>query len=395
MRSGTLRVRPLLLIVVSFLLVAVLYWILSDRPAAPVDLQAPKSGPPQVEVVASNLDVPWALAFAPDGRLFFTEHICRLMVIMKSGGDFQLQPEPVLRIPTCSSEEDGIRGLALDPDFHNNGYLYLVYTQEDELGARTRLSRFTERDGRAAEEKVLADGVPYSNRKYGGRLKFGPDGKLYLTTGDVKELNLSQDPDSLAGKILRFNRDGSIPKDNPYPNSPVYSLGHRNPQGMAWHPVTNQLFSTDHGPTGEFGACCHDEINLVLPGGNYGWPVVFGASEDPRFIAPVIESGESVWAPAGAEFYRGKLLPEWHGDLFFTGLRGSNLYRLSLSPPEYTKVKSLEPVLKESYGRLREVIQGPEGALYFTTSNRDGRSGAIAGPEDDKILRLVPSNAPD
>lgn len=343
------------------------------------------------EVIARGLRVPWALAFALDGRLFLTEEVeGRLRVLLPEGGGFKLQEQPVLALPRPPAAPSVLRGLALDPDFSRNGYLYLVYTTGDPQGRLwNRLSRFTLREGRASDERVLLDTIPTAVTNFGGRVKFGPDGKLYLTTGYVNDFSLPQDRRSLAGKLLRLNPDGSVPADNPFPGSPVYSLGHRNSQGLAWHPATRQLFATEHGPTGEMGNCCHDEVNRIVPGGNYGWPEALGAPGDPRFIDPVLQSGQDTWAPAGADFYRGPFTA-WKGDLFFTALRGMHLHRVRLKAPAYREVERHEQLLQGEYGRLRDVAQGPDGCLYVATSNTDGRTNAVAGPEDDRILRVCP-----
>jgi glucose/arabinose dehydrogenase len=189
--------------------------------------------------------------------------------------------------------------------------------------------------------------------------------------------------DSLAGKVLRLNDDGSVPSDNPLPDSPVYSYGHRNPQGLAWHPITGQLFATEH------GSSARDEVNLIQPGKNYGWPTVQGVANDPRFVDPVLESGSTTWAPSGATFYGGDKLPqEWRGKLFFAGLRGTQIHWVSLEGPDFTRVADHGALFEGVFGRIRTVVQGPDGYLYFATSNRDGRGSP--GPQDDRILRIVP-----
>ena len=365
-----------------------------DRRTLPAPAQAAAEPDWWVEVVATNRDIPWSLAFAPDGRLFFTERPCQLRVMHPQRGLFELQPEPVVRPSACVDVEDGLRGLALDPDFQSNHYLYVLYTYRGEDGGYlSRLSRFIEQNGQAGDERTLLEHIPDSAMHNSGRLKFGPDGKLYLATGDTLDWSLPQDLSSLAGKILRLNPDGSIPEDNPYPGSPVYSLGHRNPQGLAWHPITGRLFITEHGPSATIPAepftCCHDEINMVLPGGNYGWPLAVGSLGDQRFNLPVLESGTDTWAPSGADFYRSPVFPEWNGNLFFATLRGEHLHRVVLKGPDYRQVERQERLFEGQYGRLREVAQGQDGSLYFTTSNRDGRMGAQAGPDDDRILRVA------
>lgn len=346
---------------------------------APVDAPAPAAPfAPKVEVFAAGLQVPWALAFAPDGRLFFTERPGRVRVI--SGG--QLQAAPVAQLPAVETAESGLMGLALDPAFQNSGFIYVMYTLRDQAGnLSNRVSRLTERQGTAGNEVVLLDNLPAGSIHDGGRIKFGPDGKLYITQGETGNTSLSQNLNSLGGKILRINPDGSVPGDNPFTGSPVYSFGHRNPEGLAWQPATGKLFSTEHGPVG------NDEVNVIQAGSNYGWPAVSGLASDPRFVAPIIAFSPAV-APSGATFYNGSQLAPWNGNLFFGTLTGNHLHRIVLGGPDLSQVVSDERLYQGQFGRLRDVIQGPDGFLYFTTSNRDGRGRPAAG--DDRILRIVP-----
>ncbi|MBN1400804.1 MAG: PQQ-dependent sugar dehydrogenase [Anaerolineae bacterium] len=352
----------------------------------PTEPPTPTAAPfaPRVEVVARNLQVPWALAFAEDGRLFFTERPGSLRVIV----DGTLEPEPVAELAVASSGEGGLLGLTLDPAFVENGHLYAMYTYSDGGRSLNRISRLTLRDGRAGDEQTLLDQIPGARFHDGGRLAFGPDGTLYATTGDAGNPDLAQNLDSLAGKILRLNPDGSVPDDNPFPGSLVYSYGHRNPQGLAWQPGTGILWSTEHGPSGEFGLCCRDELNRIQPGANYGWPAVTADGGDPRFIDPVLHSGNDTWAPAAVAFSTGEALAPWQGALFFGALRGAHLQRVTLGGPQGDQVVAVERLYVGDYGRIREVAVGPDGYLYFTTSNRDGRGRPAS--DDDRILRIVP-----
>ena len=321
-------------------------------------------------VVASHLKVPWALDFAPDGRLFFTERPGRIKVF--EAGDSE--PRLLATLPVAHYGEAGLLGLVLDNGFSRNGFLYVYYTYDSGDRLWNRVVRLTEKGGQIVGEKTLLDRIPGASIHDGGRIKIGPDGRLYITTGDAADAWLAQDLKSLAGKILRINLDGSIPRDNPFPGSPIYSYGHRNPQGVAWHPVTKALFITEHGPSG------HGEVNLVRAGKNYGWPHIAGSNRDSRFVDPIRESGQGTWAPSGADFFR--------GDLFFATLQGRHLHRIALAPPNYMRVQSEERLFQGVYGRLRDVIQGPDGFLYLATNNRDGRGSPA--PDDDKILRLIP-----
>jgi glucose/arabinose dehydrogenase len=330
-----------------------------------------------VEVVATGLEAPWALAFAPDGRIFLTERPGRLRVIQ----DGRLRPEPMAVLPVSSQGESGLMGLALDPSFSTTRFLYVCYTYSASGGLRNRVARLVERGGGIGQDRILLDNIPGAWIHDGGRVKFGPDGKLYVTTGDAAEPSIAQDLRSLAGKVLRVNPDGSIPPDNPFPGSPVWSLGHRNPQGLAWHPTTGALFATEHG-TG-----VHDEVNVIHPGKNYGWPTVIGPAGDRRFAEPILTFTPNI-APSGAAF-AGPRYPDWQGNLFFVTLRGRHLHRVVLASPDFTRVLSHERLFEGVFGRLREIMEAPDGSLYLLTNNRDGRGSP--GPDDDRVLRIVPA----
>lgn len=223
----------------------------------------------------------------------------------------------------------------------------------------------------------------------GGRLAFGLDGMLYITAGETFHSELAQDLKSLGGKILRIKPDGQIPDDNPFKGSPVYSYGHRNPQGLSWQPGTKRLFESEHGPSGEFGHFGHDEINIIVKGGNYGWPEAIGAPGLKPYIDPIIV-WEKATPPSGMTFYKGNLLSHLKGDLFVATLRSEALIRIKL---DGEKVKRIERWFAKGdyegkYGRIRDVVEGPDGALYFLTNNTDGRG--TPHPGDDKIYRIVP-----
>jgi glucose/arabinose dehydrogenase len=337
----------------------------------------------QVETVARGLETPWAIAFAADGRAFISERPGRIRVIK----DGKLQREPWMEIDAYEVGEAGLLGLALDPGFERSRFLYAAYTYRDGSGRlKNRLARLRDdpATGKGVIDRLLLDGLAGSNNHNGGRVKFGPDGKLYGTMGDAQNTSLSQNRSSLNGKILRLNPDGTIPSDNPFPQSPVYSYGHRNPQGLAWQPGTARLYATEHGPSG-FQGCCLDEVNLIEPGKNYGWPVIRGDQTHEGMVPPVLHSGNSeTWAPCGAAFVtRGP----WAGSLLFTGLRGQSLYRAVFDSNNPSKVALFERLFVREFGRLRDVAEGPDGALYLLTSNRDGRGRA--GPDDDRVLRLT------
>lgn len=214
-------------------------------------------------------------------------------------------------------------------------------------------------------------------------MKFGPDGKLYWTVGDAQTTRYAQNLKSLNGKILRLNSDGTVPADNPFADSYVYSYGHRNPQGLAWQPGTGRLYATEHGPSGLQGGC-RDEVNFIEPGKNYGWPEVRGDQAREGMISPVIHSGTNeTWAPTDAVF---ATHGPWSGALLFTGLRGQALYRIVIDPCDPRRTQSFERHFVRQFGRLRDIVEGPDKALYLLTSNRDGRGSPA--PDDDRVLRL-------
>jgi len=334
----------------------------------------------EVQTVAENLKVPWAIAFAPDGRIFFTERGGELRVIENGF----LNPIPI-KLLQVGKVEGGLLGVALDPDFENNHHLYLYYTYNDSP-IFNKVVRFTESENQLSDEVILLDKIPGAVYHDGGRLRFAPDGTLHITTGDATNAVLAQDINSLAGKILRINSDGSIPDDNPFENSPVYSYGHRNPQGLDWHPESATLVISEHGPSGERGFA-HDEVNVILAGQNYGWPNVIGDETGEGFVNPIIHTGDDTWAPSGASFYSSHNIEDWYGKYLIATLRGNHLRILDLDL-ENNQVVSSKALLAGEFGRLRDASMGPDGNLYLLTSNQDGRGSPA--PNDDRILRIIP-----
>jgi glucose/arabinose dehydrogenase len=333
----------------------------------------------RVDVVARNLEVPWSMAFAPDGRLFVSERPGRVRIISGT----TLVPQPALTLPDVNAEgEGGLLGLALDPGFATNGWVYLVYTARRSGDAPVnRLVRYREVANTLGEAAVLFDEIPASGIHNGSRLRFGPDGKLYMTMGDANEASVAQDLAALNGRIFRLNPDGTTPRDNPFA-SPTYSYGHRNPQGLDWHPASGDLWETEHGATG------NDEVNRIQAGRNYGWPIIEAGETRPGMETPVRFYTPSI-APSGASFYRGAAFPAFQANLFFTALRGQHLHRVRFDPSNARRIVAEERLLEGRFGRLRDVVPGPDGALYVATSNRDGRATPVA--DDDRILRLRPA----
>jgi glucose/arabinose dehydrogenase len=343
-----------------------------------------------VETVASGLEVPWSLALSPDGRLFVTERAGRIRVI---AGD-SLLPQAWATLGVREQGEAGLMGMALSPDFESTGHVFVVGTFEDDGNLVNRIVRLTDRGGRGADPTVVVDGIPAAQFHAGDALAFGPDGMLYVATGDARDPGSAEEPGSLAGKILRYRPDGSVPPDNPTAGSPVWALGLRNPQGMAWDPETGQLFATDHGPSGfpnERFRTGNDELNAIVGGGNYGWPNVAGAGGGASRIDPVVVWDPAI-APSGLAWYASDALPAWRGSLFAAALAGSHLRRIAVersADAESGWRATGQERLLEGYGRLRAVLATPDGALYVSTSNRDGRGSPA--PQDDRILRLTPA----
>ena len=340
----------------------------------------------RVETVAENLSVPWSIVFAPDGRMIFTERPGRVRVVENG----KLRPEPLATIPDVeATSETGLMGLALHPNFKENRQLYLAYAYRHD-GVKVRVVRFSETGAGLADRKVIIEGIPGARFHAGTRLGFGPDGKLYVTTGDAAERDLAQKLGSLAGKTLRLNDDGSVPSDNPFAGRAgarpeIWSYGHRNAQGLDWQPGSGLMFQTEHGPSGFDGPGGGDEVNVVERGNNYGWPVVHHQQNRPGMIGPLLEYTPAV-APASGAFYDGSAFPQFRGNYFFGGLRCECIVRVRL---EGRRVAGQERLLERQFGRIREVAEGPDGALYFSSSNRDGRGSPASN--DDRILRLVPA----
>lgn len=325
--------------------------------------------------IARELDTPWAIAFLPDGGMLVTERKGTVRLIDKTGN---LQNEPVSDLSqVLEIGEGGLMGIALHPNFSSNNLVYLYYTYSSS-GDNTlnKVVQMKFENNQLRNEQTILDQIPGAANHNGGRIKFGPDDNLYITTGDAQEPSLSQNRDSLAGKILRVTDEGKPAPDNPF-NSPVYSYGHRNPQGIAWD-SSGQLWETEHGPSGGGLGVGNDELNRIEAGKNYGWPEIQGDQTKQGMEIPVRHSGRnSTWAPGGAAVIG--------NSIFFGGLRGQALYEAAI---ENGQIKELKEHFKGELGRVREVIAGPDGMLYITTSNRDGRG--IPKDGDDKVIKINP-----
>ena len=304
--------------------------------------------PPQgYEIVVNGLDTPWAIDFLPDDTMIFTERGGRVSVLDEG-------VRVIANIEVSEVSESGLSGIAVDPDFEENRFVYVYYTHS----SGNRISRFVFNE-KLEEETILLDNIPSARFHDGGRIKFGPDGLLYITTGDATDPSSAQDIDSLSGKILRMNKDGSVP-DNPFGNY-VYSYGHRNPQGIAWR--GDVMYSAEHGPTR------NDEVNIIEKGGNYGWPIV-QCDETSEYIDPIRCFSEFTLAPGGTAIHE--------NDLYVTGLRGSQVRKIGLDDGK-------EEELFSELGRIRDVVVH-NGYIYIATSNRDGRG--VPRVNDDKIVRF-------
>jgi glucose/arabinose dehydrogenase len=323
------------------------------------------SGQNKVVTVVKDLAVPWDIAFLPAGDMLVTERPGTLLRISDASQKFVVTGVE-------QTSEGGLLGVAVHPNYSKNHWIYLYYTTTKNGGLSNVVERYTFNDDTLTDPQVILQGIPASNNHDGGRMSFGPDGLLYIATGDAGDESSAQDTTALSGKILRMTDDGHIPQDNPFKNA-VYSYGHRNVQGLAWD-QQGRLWATEHGRSGVSSG--YDELNLIKKGGNYGWPVIQGNESRAGMITPVINSGpDETWAPSGLAYS--------NGSLFFAGLRGQALYEARLG--KGSTISSLHAHLREEYGRLRAVAVYKD-TLYISTSNTDGRG--LPKPGDDKILRI-------
>lgn len=339
--------------------------------------------PYELETFAENLRVPWSMVFTSGERVLVTERPGRVRLIENG----VLQPEPIRVFPEVSNQaEEGLMGLTLDPDYPNNKFIYLCLAYERGTARQNKVIRVTDAGSSLGQDTVILDNIPTAEFHAGCRVKFGPDGMLYITTGDARQPKLAQELSSLAGKILRINADGSIPADNPFANSPIYSYGHRNPQGLDWHPETGALIASEHGPSGLDGPGGGDEINLIKQKSNYGWPVVSHEKSQAGMDDPLLVFTPAI-APAASLFYRGSVFPQFTNHYFVGMLKGTGILHITFDAAG-EKITDYETLSGIEVGRVRDIVEGPDGYIYFTTSNQDGRGRPLPG--DDKIYRLVP-----
>jgi len=363
------------------------------RQALPIVGEVPQKVPDEylpvvdgvtVEVWVDSLTIPWSLRFLPDGDALVAQRNGSIVRVPKGTN----KPIPYLQVPDAVHEVDaGLMGMDLHPDFESNQWVYIMHAYRNEKNELlSRILRLKHDGETATVQRVIMDNIPAYAIHLGGRIAFGPDGMLYIGTGDMSQPYIAQDLNSLASKILRITPEGAIPADNPFPNSPVYSYGHRVVQGFAWDPETGALFNSEHGPSGaavEGDVRYRDEVNLVKKGGNHGWPIVVGAPQMSDYQDPLVSWNLAAVPPAGMTFYK--------DDLYVASLGGQALIRLVLDREKDYEVKKVQRWFSYApsrgiYGRMRDVTIGSDGFLYVTTSNTDGR--AELRIHDDKILRI-------
>jgi len=403
------------------------------RPSENPDWDAPSTSPRvdiEVETLVENLEIPWDIAFTGTGEMFLTERTGQ--VLRFDSGEVSEVTRPRDAIDAGSLEpgsderpwwvdggEGGTLGIEVHPDYPDETWVYVYYTAEISGGKENRVVRFdVDAANPSNTEEILVDGIPADSIHNGGRIRFGPDGNLWICCGDAGERQEAQDPSSLAGSILRVTPDGRIPSSNPdLKDRRVFTYGHRNPQGIDWLPSGVPIIS-------EFGPTNRDEVNLLLPGGNYGWPKYRGGPEDPSedfgkyteasgdIVRPLVNTGPNGdWAPTGATFYTGEDLPAWQNRFVIGGLISQSIWVVTLTPPgeelptlngnawRYDAdwlhdafTATAHEMLHDELGRVRHVAQSPSGELYAITSNRDGRATQPFPRENDDVLvRLTPA----
>jgi len=356
--------------IIAVIAVVIFSVFVLTSPSDPIPIPVPTSNSESASVIilAENLDKPRAIAISND-RIFITEKDGFIRVIQNN----TLLESPLAVFRSANVFDGGLLGITLHPNFSNNHYIYVFLTYEEDGSLWNKILRITESENKLQDAEIIFDKIPGSSFTNGGFLKFGPDEKLYVGTGTISDSShLPQDLDSLSGKILRLNDDGTIPNDNPFSDSPVYSLGHRNPQGMTWDNNGNMFVA-------EFGPEKNDEINLIQAGKNYGWPEQ-QCSGNENFENPILCFDPSI-EPGGILFYSGDKL-DFESPFIMASMRATNLYQL-----DFEEGLSSQKSILSGIGRVRDVVQGPDGSLYVITSNTDGKG--FPDRMDDKLLRIL------
>lgn len=341
------------------------------------------------KTIATNLDTPWEILWGSDNFIWVTERFGRISRINPNSGEVL----EVLSIDDAKEVgEGGLLGMVIDPDFLTNNFFYVAYNYSDDNNQyREKIVRFTynRSTGKAGNPFILLDNINAATNHNGCRLVISPDNKLILTTGDARLTANSQDINNMSGKTLRVNLDGTIPDDNPVPNNPVWTWGHRNPQGLVYSPDGKYLYSSEHGSNS------NDEINIITKGRNYGWPNVEGFCDndletgfcrDSNVVEPIF-----TWTPtlavAGIDFYNYDLIPEWKNSILVSSLKASRITQLLLNESGTEVINSFDFYTNE-FGRLRDICISPEGKVYVAVSNKDGRG--TPNSEDDRIVEISP-----
>jgi PQQ-dependent dehydrogenase (s-GDH family) len=317
------------------------------------------------QILTQQLTFPWEILWGPDNFLWITERGGKISRVNPSGG----QVSALLTIPDAQSQgEGGLLGMVLHPDFAASPEVFVAYNYNKNGTYTEKIVKYTYNGTVLSNAVVLLDNIPAAGNHNGCRLAISPDKKLYITTGDATAASQAQNLNSLSGKILRINLDGSIPADNPTAGSPIWTYGHRNPQGLVF--ANNRLYSAEHGNTTD------DEVNIIQKGRNFGWPNVEGycsTGTEPAFcttnnVAEPIQAWSPTIAPSGLDYYNHDLIPQWKNSLLLAVLKDTELLQLKLNTAG-DKVETVNTFYKSTYGRLRDVCVAPDGRVYLITSN--------------------------
>ena len=337
-----------------------------------------------VSTLITNLDVPWEILWGPDNWIWMTERPGIISRINPNTGEKVV----LYDIPDCyEQQESGLLGMVLHPDFENSPYVYVVYNYLQGSSILERLVRYTYNGNTLSNQFVLIDDITGNTTHVGSRLLILPDTTLLMTTGDAQNQPAAQDLESNNGKFLRLNLDGSIPTDNPFPNSPVYSFGHRNAQGVVRSP-SGIIYSSEHGPTND------DELNIIYAGRNYGWPTVQGFCNTPleanfctqnNVVEPLLAWTPTI-APGGIDYFDHPAIPEWRNSVLMCVMKNKHLKVMRLSN-DGLSVTGTTDYLQNAIGRIRDICQSPDGRIFLSSSNRDAYGSPTAG--DDRIIVLT------